>query len=439
MFESMVSKISTRFINTKDMDKAIHMSLEDIGKYSHADRSYIFIIKENNIMDNIYEWCSEGTTPEIDNLKGLSTDIFPWWMEKLIKKEIILVSNVADMEEEAEAEKIILLEQGIVSVAVLPIYVHQKLYGFIGLDNVVTQAEWSHEDINLLQLMSEIFSNALERMQMERELKKNNEELKEAIIRLKETQSKLIQQENLAGIGQLAAGIAHEINNPLAFIISNSSILHKYFSNIRKYITEEEATPLVEEVEDTLLDIQDGLKRVDTIVKSLSAFSRNDQTMIPFDLNQGISNTLTIAKNEYKYYAEIITNLNNLPTLKCIPGQINQVLLNLLLNAIYSIKKKYGKGFKKGIIHFNTYHDSNYVYCEIGDNGEGIAKVKLPKIYNPFYTTKPVGEGTGLGLSIVYDIIVNKHQGTIDVVSEEGIGTTFIIKLPIVMNLQEEV
>lgn len=561
-FEKLVTKISNRFISFEDINEAILKSLEDIGRFRQASRSYVFMFSEDeNTMINTHEWCQEGVVPKIKNLQGLSMDMFPWWIEKLKNRQIILIQNVSKLTEEAQKEKEMLEEQGIVSVMVLPIYVQRKLTGFIGFDNVSNSSEWQEEDISLLQLTAEIFSNAIERMRaekalksserkfremfhnvndiicvntfgyhgkpphfievnefmckntgytreellamspyalcspefipsltmleenirktnhityemeyvtkdgkivplemnshvfvldgqsvvmsigrgvsdlknMEKALKENNEELQTIIQQLKETQSRLIQQEQLAGIGQLAAGVAHEINNPLAFIISNSSVLQSYIKQIKQNATSVAPEEIIEEMIEIVADIQEGLMRVDTIVKGLTTFSRIDcqEELHEFDLNEGIKSTLIVAKNEYKYYSEIDCQFAILPKILGNPGQINQVLLNIILNAAYSIKTKYSSQNIKGLILIKTYQQSNNVYCEIEDNGTGIADEVISKIFNPFYTTKPVGEGTGLGLSIAYDIMVNKQHGDIKVDSKLTEGTKFVLRFPL--------
>lgn len=440
-FEKLVSRISSRFISFDDLDLAINNSLEDMGSFRNASRAYIFLFSEDNtIMDNTHEWCAEGVTPEINNLKGLPIDTFPWWMKKLKDGEIILITDVSAMPPEAATEKEILEQQDIKSVLVLPIYIQKKLTGFLGFDNITTRESWSSEDQALLQITAEIFSNAFsrkyseqalrstERQRMEIELK-NNAELQETIKRLKETQSQLIQQEQLAGIGQLAAGVAHEINNPLAIAMSNCNLLLDELNSVK------ELNPAynMEELEDIAKDIEEGLRRVDTIVKSLSAFSRvdNQAEFKEYDLQEGIRNTLVVANNAYKYYAEIECDFKPVPAIEVNPGQINQVLLNLLLNAAHSLKTKHIVDKQRGLIRFSISADTSYLYCSIEDNGIGISKENLSKIFNPFFTTKPVGEGTGLGLSIVYDIIVNKHRGEVEVASELGEGAVFTLKLPL--------
>ena len=293
---------------------------------------------------------------------------------------------------------------------------------------------------------------------MERSLEISSREYNENLQRIDKLKSQVISQEKMAGIGQLSAGIAHEINNPLGFVKSNMHTLEKYkdklkkllelslnvekhmenynkdlyetiFSEIIEYKNKNKITFVFEDMDDIISESKDGISRIENIVKSLLNFSRRAASLDfnEYDINSNIKSTITIAYNEIKYCANIEENLEEVPTIKAIDGEINQVLLNMLVNAAHAIKSK---GIQ-GTIRIHTYYENNYVKCEISDNGAGISEENISNIFNPFFTTKPVGMGTGLGLSISHDIIVNKHSGSIEVNSRLGEGTTFIISLPI--------
>lgn len=295
---------------------------------------------------------------------------------------------------------------------------------------------------------------------MEKKFIQSNKYLKETVKKLKETQIQLIQQEQLAGIGQLAAGVAHEINNPLGFINSNFKVLTEYIedyntllelygdlkneilsNNYDKYKEllekviklekEKDIEFIYEDIDALLSDSNEGIERIQEIVKGLRMFSRVDQLneFEGYDLNEGIKTTLIVARNEIKYDAEVEVSFEDIPTIKAIGGQVNQVLLNIIVNAAYAIKEKDSEEF--GLIKISTYSDSEFIYAKIEDNGIGISKGNLNKIFNPFFTTKSIGDGTGLGLGIAYEIIVNKHKGDIWVESELNKGSCFYIKLPI--------
>ncbi|MBF4693724.1 sensor histidine kinase [Fusibacter ferrireducens] len=292
-----------------------------------------------------------------------------------------------------------------------------------------------------------------------------NYQLTQKIKEINQAQIKILNQEKLVGIGQLAAGVAHEINNPLGFVKSNFKILDEYFREITKllitlkneFVTfqstcesadiSKEMANFFEQVEHTVAnsdydyiiddyeslfqDTSVGLERVEKIVNGLRKFSRMDHmtNFAKYNINEGLEETLMIANNEIKYDAKVIKDMQYVPLTYAIVGEINQVLLNILINAVHAIKER-GKNFK-GIIKVTTRSDEKYVYCEIMDNGMGIKKEDQERIFTPFFTTKEVGLGTGLGMSIAYDIITNKHGGEISFISEYGMGTTFKIKIPI--------
>jgi signal transduction histidine kinase len=188
---------------------------------------------------------------------------------------------------------------------------------------------------------------------------------------------------------------------------------------------------ILEDLSGLFNDSREGLKRVASIVQILRDFSRVDHlgSLDTYNINDGINTTLTVARNEVRYDIDVKTELPEVPAIICNAGQINQVLLNLIINAAQAIKSQ--KRTQKGSIEIKTYATHDDVVCEISDNGPGIGSDDLPHIFDPFFTTKPIGHGTGLGLSISYDIIVSKHKGDLLVDSSVGKGTKFTMKLPL--------
>jgi signal transduction histidine kinase len=287
----------------------------------------------------------------------------------------------------------------------------------------------------------------------EEELRRRNNELTELNAKLSMAQEQLVQSDKLASIGQLAAGVAHEINNPIGYIFSNFGTLQGYqdqlFAMLAVYQEAEAHMPaevaarvramreeidldfLRDDIPVLMRESNEGIARVRHIVQDLKDFSRVDasQEWVWANLHTGIESTLNIVANEVKYKADLVKQFGALPDIECLPSQINQVVLNLVVNAAHAI------GEQRGQITIATgcgaaSSDGPTVWISVGDNGSGIAPENMKRIFDPFFTTKPVGKGTGLGLSLAYGI-VSKHRGKISVESELGKGTTFTIELPV--------
>jgi len=282
-----------------------------------------------------------------------------------------------------------------------------------------------------------------------RELYDSNQNLAESLENLKKAQTQLVQSEKMASVGQLAAGVAHEINNPIGFIASNLSSLNDYFDDIVNLLNEQTkfhqslatTTPglnnvvdlkekidldfILNDIKDLVSESIEGTERVKTIVSGLSEFSHlSGPDWAKEDVNTLIEKSLAIAANELKYRAEVNKEFSSLPKINCLGGKLGQVFLNLLINAAHAMEGQ------NGSIYIRTTQVDNNIRIDIQDTGCGIDTTNLSKIFDPFFTTKEVGKGTGLGLHIAYDVI-RKHDGTINVESTLGEGTTFSICLPI--------
>lgn len=283
-----------------------------------------------------------------------------------------------------------------------------------------------------------------------------NEELENTLETLKSTQAQILHSEKMASVGQLAAGVAHEINNPIGFVSSNLRTLSDYQNDINKLI--EHYRQLITNLKGTAKDLpfsigekinqiatlekkididfilddimnlvgesKDGTERIKKIVLDLKDFAHPGKDRIyAADINKGIESTLNVVWNELKYKAVVTKDYGDLPLVECYPQQLNQVFMNILVNAAQAIEKQ-------GEIRISTRKIDGSVEIKISDTGAGIPKENLSKIFDPFFTTKEVGKGTGLGMNVAYNII-QKHNGTIDVESEIGKGTTFTITIPI--------
>lgn len=287
------------------------------------------------------------------------------------------------------------------------------------------------------------------------ELEKKNKELEDTYSELKKTQAQLLQQEKMASIGQLAAGIAHEINNPICFVISNFNSFQKYTDRLIEFLKaqsivieklsqhprEEALDPMLnslmqkkeslkldyilEDIGNLLKESMDGADRVKQIVLDLKNFSHVDEEGYKLaDIHSGLDSTINIVWNELKYKTTLKKEYGDIPVTRCNLGQLNQVFMNCLLNAVQAIKEH-------GEIIIKTWHEMDSIYISISDTGCGIPEKDINRIFEPFFTTKEPGKGTGLGLTIAYNII-KQHKGEIRVESKVGKGTTFTIMIPVV-------
>lgn len=282
---------------------------------------------------------------------------------------------------------------------------------------------------------------------LEEKVEARTHELTALLKKMEDTQSQLLQSEKMAAIGQLAAGVAHEINNPIGFVNSNLGTLRSYTERLLNVIAayeqcqakvkdipmddiaavraEADLDFLREDVISLLKESQEGLTRVKKIVQDLKDFSHVDEAeWQEADLNEGIESTLNVVSNEIKYKAEVVRQYGQLPPVRCIAAQVNQVLMNLLVNAAQAIENR-------GTITVRSGIDGPLVWIEVQDTGKGMSPEVQKRIFEPFYTTKPVGKGTGLGLSLSYDIIVKRHGGRFDVRSEPNQGSIFRLWLPV--------
>ncbi len=299
------------------------------------------------------------------------------------------------------------------------------------------------------ETLARSLNNVTSLFKAEAERKAMAEQQRLLLQELQEAREQLLQNEKMAAIGQLAAGVAHEINNPIGYINSNLGTLQRYTDDLIKLVEcyqqlenklETSHPELVqqscslkkkidleyikEDLPDLVRESQEGAERVRQIVQDLKEFSHVDEAEWQWaDLHLGLDSTLNIVHNELKYKAEINKEYGDLPQVECLASQLNQVFMNLLVNAAHAIEKQ-------GVITLRTGCNESEVWLEISDTGQGIPEKNLKRIFEPFYTTKPVGIGTGLGLSLSYSII-KKHHGRIEVVSEVNKGTRFTIHLPI--------
>ena len=338
-----------------------------------------------------------------------------------------------------------------------PLRVSERIIGAIAVNRAQGQPKYKVDDLDRGQAMTSLLALVIanHRMHVERanrivELSTLNATMQRMNEMLEETQDQLVQSEKMASIGQIAAGVAHEINNPIGFVLSNLGTLDSYltslFGLLDAYIETEAPTSASQQaslgraralresvnfdflrgdIVALLAESRDGIMRVKHIVQDLKDFSRGgtDEVWEVVNLHDALDRTLNIVRNEIKYKARIETHYGSLPDVECLPSRLHQVFLNLIVNAGHAIEAN-------GTITISTGTSGSEIWIRFEDTGCGIPKQHLNRIFEPFFTTKPVGQGTGLGLSVSYSI-VQRHGGSIDVESEVGRGSRFTIHLPL--------
>ncbi len=329
-----------------------------------------------------------------------------------------------------------------------PLKLRDQVIGALSVNRPADQPPFGDTEREQGTAVLNLASLALENIQLQLDQQRRIAELEATNQKLKEARNQLLQAEKMASIGQLAAGVAHEINNPVGYVASNLGTLGRYVNELlplldaceRLEASLDGAAPellalralkaktnlayLREDLHDLLAESREGLERVKKIVLDLKSFSHVEEVeWQAADLHQGLESTLNIVWNELKYKAEVVKEYGDLPQIECILPQLNQVFMNLLVNAAHAIENH-------GTITLCTGREGKRVWVEVSDTGKGIAPEHIARIFDPFFTTKPVGQGTGLGLSLSYGI-VEKHHGQIEVDSTPGKGTRFRVWLPV--------
>ncbi|WP_375479448.1 GAF domain-containing protein [uncultured Nostoc sp.] len=347
----------------------------------------------------------------------------------------------------------------------VPIREGEKLWGLLVAYQNSQPRYWKEEEINLLAQVGVQLGIAIQQAELLEQTKRQTLELTQTLQELKQTQTRLIQGEKMAGLGQLLAGVAHEINNPISFIFGNLIHLNEYteellkvvklyrqnssiLPTVQEQIDKSDLDFLIEDLPKTLESMKVGTERICDIVLSLRNFSRTDEAELkPVDIHEGLDSTLLILGHRLKNNndcpaIEIVKQYDSLPLLECYPAQLNQVFMNLLSNSIDALEEKFNTIQQRYLkllqtcpripltIWINTQVIHNQIVIRIADNGLGIPEEVRSHIFDPFFTTKAPGKGTGLGLSISHQIVVEKHHGQMKCSSKSGEGTEFLIEIP---------
>ncbi len=441
--EKFLAGMLTRFVAPEDLDAAIQEALADLARFTGAYRTFLAILRcDDQICDRAYEYGKDDAEPVMQKLIGRHLDEQAWWADQLRNGEALDVPDIAELPAPAIQFIRALGGRGSGSLLIIPLEVSGELAGFVGAHHADVRKPDSVNDLVLL----DIFCHILERVIQNQ---RKDLALEQYMRQLRETSGQLVQSEKMASIGQIAAGVAHEINNPIGFIMSNLSTLQDYTTSIRgalsvcraligvptsvlaldvqSRLTELENQDLEfidGDIDGLLAESLEGCERVRDIVINLKGFARPDESKPrSFGIDECVESTLKIVWNELKYRCQVVKDYGDVPPLTGYPGQINQVIMNLLVNAAHAIETE-------GVITITTRATLDEAILSVADTGSGIPTENIPHLFEPFFTTKAAGKGTGLGLYICHGIVEN-HGGRIEVESHLGLGTTIRVHLPL--------
>jgi signal transduction histidine kinase len=429
--ETLINQIVSSIRKSLKIEDVLNTTVKELGQtlnvkhclfryYSEANREYSIYEYSNNDKSSINSNFESFLEDKLNTDTLKNRDITIWK-----QTDKLLSEDIKSFMEDNLVNTILLTPVNIKD----PITHQDREVGIIIIADASAQRDWHTDDLNLLKILTDQITVTVSQAILFEQTQKQKTELEITLKKLKETQAQLIQSEKMASLGQLVAGVAHEINTPVGSIASNNSIFKKCTDKIQKALSEEIADinkikQLVSLIDETNKINILATDRIKEIVKSLKNFARLDESDLKtVNIHEGIESTLQLIRHELKDKININTRYGDLPPIECYPNLLNQVFMNIIINAYQSITDK-------GTISISTSCINNSVSVAISDTGSGISEEHMKKLFDPGFTTKGVGVGTGLGLSICYQII-EKHKGQILVDSKPGKGSTFTIVIPV--------
>jgi len=492
--EALLCRLANQIRHFPGLDTILNTAVTEVRSLLDVDCCHFlwyFSEPDRSILSVTHEACNPG-------LPSLLGERLPPRLEGLAEivsqQKTLRINDVSQATELDSDTRSLLIDWGLVSALLLPLKTHTGQLGAIACIHYKGSRQWSDPEVELLQAVVDQLAIAIEQAELFASTRAaalaaqtQAHHLELALQDLEQTEAWLIQTEKMSGLGQMVAGVAHEINNPVNFITGNLSHAHNYIQDlldlihyyqqyypnpvpeIQEFIEEIDLEFLIEDLPKILSSMKMGANRINEIVLSLRNFSRLDDTeMKPINLHEGIDSTLLILHNRMKPAGnfpgiEVIKEYGNLPPVECYAGQINQVFMNIISNAIdalenlrtqqtqpisreevpengrvqnpddstaATVRERTMPAAPTIWIHTEMV-DNNQVLIRIRDNGAGMEQSVVNRLFDPFFTTKPVGKGTGLGLSISYQIVVERHRGSLKCISEPGQGAEFLIQIPV--------